>query len=124
MTRRFITTEKAIAIALILWGGFVLYASSVGLYQFIEMCFKYAKLNWKTISLLKLFKNYHQAFLLSSAMIFAGISLLRNKKIGWTTALITLLLNGPFPLIPTHKILNIQMPTGLLLKVGSPVYKK
>jgi hypothetical protein len=111
MTSCFTTVEKIISIILIIWGGLSLYVSIQSTYYLFDIGFKSGKITWQSISVFKVFKNYHLPFLLPVATTFAGIFLFVNKKIGWTTALITLLLNGLLFLIPTEKgktIFDIQ----------------
>src|SRR6266498_5190865 len=103
MTPRYTIIEKIISILLFGWGLTFLVAAIISYYNFFQLEFKNGMLNWQTVSFFKIFRRYHLIILLSTGTIFAGLSLFLNKKIGWTFALITLLLNAFLFFIPTDK---------------------
>jgi hypothetical protein len=100
-------TEKIISLLLILWGCFSLYFLSKEYYLIFSYGFESGKLSWQEISLFKIFKNFHLIFILPCLTVFAGIFLALNKKIGWVTALIVLLLNALLIFIPSNKSWSI-----------------
>jgi len=103
MTSRYSTIEKIISILLFAWGVTFFVGAIISNYNFFQLQFKNGNLNWQTISFLKIFRRYHLIILLALATIFAGASLFRNKRVGWTLAMTTLLLNALLPFIPIDK---------------------
>ena len=103
MTPRFTFIEKTISLLLIIWGGVFLYFVILGAYYVFNAGFKDGNISWQTISFARIIKNYHLQILLPLATSLAGLLLLFNKKIGWTCALITLLLNSFLFLIPADR---------------------
>jgi len=97
MTRNWYITEKIISLALIIWGGLLLYYSSRGILLVSDF------VSIQDFSVWTTFKYYHLLFILPLATIIAGLLLLFDKRAGWTMALITLLLNALVFLIPKDK---------------------
>ncbi len=100
MNRNWYITEKIISLALIIWGGFLLYLISTFL------LFIYNRISWENLSLIKTFTNFHFVFFLPLATVVAGVLLLFEKKIGLIMALITLFLNPFIFIIPKDKHSN------------------
>ena len=103
MTSRYSTIEKVISILLFGWGVTFLVGTIISNYNFLQLEFKNGMLSWQTISFFNIFRRYHLMILLALATIFAGVSLFLNKRVGWTFAIITLLLNAILPFIPVDK---------------------
>ena len=100
MTRNWYIIEKIISLAMITWGGLLLYYSSRGILFLLDL------ISGKDISVLSTFKYYHLLFVLPLATIIAGLLLLFDNRTGWTMAIMTLLMNGLIFLIPRDKYTN------------------
>jgi hypothetical protein len=100
MTRNWYITEKIISLALIIWGGLLLYYSSRGILLLSDFVSSQDFSVWTT------FKYYHLLFILPLATIIAGLLLLFDKRTGWTMALMTLLMNAFVFSIPKDKYTN------------------
>jgi len=89
----------------------------LGLYYTFDMVVENGRFEWRQISFLKVFKNYHLTFLLPLTAIFAGFFLLYSKKIGWTIALIVTFLHAFLFLILSNKdeVLFIALGKALLI---------
>lgn len=103
MTKPFNIAEKTIAVFLIIWGIFNLGILIFYFYYLWQLGAKNSLISWESISLLKIFKNYHLLFFLPLVSLSAGILLALNKKAGWIAALITFLSEGIQYLIPVYK---------------------
>ncbi len=97
MNRHWYITEKIISLALIIWGGFLLYL----ICNFL--LFIFTRNSWADLSLIKIFRNFHIMFFLPLATVVAGFLLLFEKKIGWLMALVCSFLNPFIFLIPKDK---------------------
>jgi len=84
-TRKII--EKIIGIILILWGGSYLFFFIWGQYILLEHTLPLLNISWDDLSILKAIKNYHSLIIYLLSM-FAGLTLILNKRVGWSTSLI------------------------------------
>jgi len=104
MTRGWIITEKTIGVLQIIWGGLMLSLTIWGVKLLIDLGIEHLDLKWEDISLPKLFKNYHFKLFLSLMTIFAGLTLIMNKRIGWIISIVTSFLYGITTILDAHKM--------------------
>ena len=81
-------TESVIGGFLIIWGIFTLGLTIWLIKQQLDLALSYIDVHPKDISIFKLIKNNHFPILTSLLTIFGGITLILNKKIGWTISIL------------------------------------
>lgn len=89
MTRNWKIIEKVIGIFQIVWGTLVLVIIISSFKQFFDISFERFDNYWEYISIPKVVKNYHYLILLPLMTIFAGLTLILKKKIGWLMGIVT-----------------------------------
>jgi hypothetical protein len=103
MNKRWLITEKVIAIFLILWGIFILAEDFYSIFNNYHYALRYLDANNEKISYLKFSLKYN-LMLLDVIPIIGGILLMATKKIGWLLSFLSVVLNSFLYLIPSDKI--------------------
>jgi len=98
MTKIWTITEKTIGTIQILWGAVGLVLTIWGFKQFFDVVVAEHNLSWENISIIKLIGNHHYLFILPLLTMFAGVTLLLNKRIGWIMSIVTSLLFATAPI--------------------------
>ncbi|MES1181749.1 MAG: hypothetical protein ABUL44_03045 [Flavobacterium sp.] len=86
--------ERIIAILLILWATFELFATFWTLNYFASTGFEMKLLTWDNISYFKVFKTYHLNILVPLLSIFSATYLLLQKRTGWILTIAVCLINA------------------------------
>jgi uncharacterized membrane protein YidH (DUF202 family) len=89
MTKSWKITEMVIGVFQILWGILTLSLAIWSTKQIFDIGFEHLDYSWEDLSIPKIIKNYHYQLLLPILTIFAGLSIILNKRIGWITGVIT-----------------------------------
>jgi len=87
MTPNWTYTEKIIGSILIILGGFILYSTFMILSLNLAIVSKYLGQSMCSILTPKFIWNYHSFLIIFLLLIFSGVTLIRNKKLGWLLAI-------------------------------------
>ncbi|SEE50289.1 hypothetical protein SAMN04487765_2846 [Tenacibaculum sp. MAR_2010_89] len=93
MKKKWEITEKVIGAFQIFFGILILVLEIWSIKLSFNIGLKHYNYSWENISIFKVFKNYHYQILIPLLTIFAGVTLMLKKRIGWLFGVVTSVLH-------------------------------